>query len=280
VRSDKSIEQSGAGGSSCALSATTNTIGADVEGARRLINNYVLSYRCAMAKAANGRQLFQLPAFAAAMAGVTAAALGASPEVAVLAGAAVSTANSGNSYYVPREKSGIFNKGLDALICIQMESVGVTSFSFENSLAGARAARHSLGDDEIELPLERQYFELVAGAAYSVERLMVLRLNNVGNFDSAGVIAQLEKLNDEIANARKPPQDDTPQGVTPADEALRTLVETARANPQLPANRALLERVVEDSFVKAMVRAERTARISLTELKPRLEQCVLRAKID
>jgi hypothetical protein len=161
-----------------------------------------------------------------------------------------------------------------------MESVGVTSFSFENSLAGARAARHSLGDDEIELPLERQYFELVAGAAYSVERLMVLRLNNVGNFDSAGVIAQLEKLNDEIANARKPPQDDTPQGVTPADEALRTLVETARANPQLPANRALLERVVEDSFVKAMVRAERTARISLTELKPRLEQCVLRAKID
>ncbi len=113
----------------CSPKASNGLIDASVDGALGLVSNFILTYRCQADRAAEGRQFFEVPAFLSAAGAATAAAFGAGAAVAIGSGAAGAVLNQGKSYYAPRAKAVVLNDGLDALLCIQAEAVGIDAFT-------------------------------------------------------------------------------------------------------------------------------------------------------
>lgn len=189
------------------LGATT-TILPDVDGAQTLIDNYLDSYRCVAREAANGRQPWQILSFLSLVGSTTAIALGAGRNIAILGGAGNSVFNSGNSYYAPREQAEILNQAVDALACIQTESVGIDPYALNKWPATQTLALND-GEPSIGVSVKRQYFNMVSSALISVERAAAHRLAGRGSFDPAGVAAQVEALAKKIQEAedakKKPP---------------------------------------------------------------------------
>jgi len=130
---------------SCTVAAGTgDAIPSNFEGAQTTINNYIDAYRCTLRIAADGRQAFQLPGFLSLVGSATAAALGAGDRWSVAGGAASSIFAAGNSYYDPPKQVEVLTDALEALDCIQMESVGATAYLRaerpRDAAADARAA--------------------------------------------------------------------------------------------------------------------------------------------
>ena len=226
----------------------------NVDGARSLINNFILLYRCRAHSAANGRQIFEIPAFLAAVGTITATAFGAGPDVSIAGGSAVSILNGGKNYYNPKDKSDIFDSALDALICIKMEAVGIDGFAIKKvqeetrkQTAAFAPAGHIPG---IEVGPETQYFDLISSSLLSVERILAQRLSAVGIFDPAGVVAEIKQLSDEIEEAK------SPVAVTDAQNKAQpfglSVAETANAARTL---------------------------VEINALRPKLQSCVVRAKL-
>lgn len=293
----------------CSPKALGAVITTDMEGALTLINNYILTYRCQRDRAAEGRQFFDVPGFLTSAGAATAAALGAGPHVAIGAGATSLVLGQGKSYYAPKDKATVLSDGLKGMLCIHNEAVGIDGPTLEaisqvqqssgpppttNTTSGVGGGDPNVGNGGagVYVTSERQYFNMIATALWSVEQVMSDRLSNSGKqFDTSGVLAELEKLKKEAAakesgsgakpeevakpvtDAPKPPPAPAvatsvlPDGtvVTPAETK-----ESKRAN----AFNAAQEKI--ESFDPAEI--GRTL-LQLRALKPKLDQCVVQSKV-
>lgn len=229
-------------------------IGQTVNGARALIENFVLLYRCRAHSAANGRQIFEVPSFLTAVGTVTAAAFGAPPDVSIAGGAATSILNGGKNYYNPKQKADIFDGALDALLCIKLEAIGIDAFDVKALDAAKRSSGQKIlnfrNDSEVVVSPEAQYFDLIAGSLYSVERVLAQRLSNVGTFDPAGVVAEIEQLSKKNEEA---------------------------SGQQAQTNAAAKAGVLGLSGDEKKVAAN--AIVAINALQPKLQRCVVRAKL-
>jgi hypothetical protein len=253
------------------------------EGALLLINNFILTYRCQAHRAAEGRQFFEVPGFIAAAGGATAAALGAGPNVAIGTGATNAVLGQGKSYYAPKDKAVVLDDGLDALICIKNEAVGIDAYTLDaisdvQEEAGPPETRRAVAPGEpdngpeIIISAERQYFDMVQASLFSVERVVAQRLSASGTpFDADGVIAEIEALKKKIDEAKDESQTPEQEGEnvldTPAPEAGRGIESTNKANAAKAKLRAAGAYQVGQTIIK------------LRTLQPKLQQCILRAKV-
>ena len=240
-------------GAGCRLTADVgDEISKDVEGAQLLIDNYLDSYECAMRLAADGRQLVEIPQFLALIGSTTALALGAGTDVAILGGAGNSVFTAGKNYYAPAEQTEILSDAVDALACIQAESVGISSY---NILANAEEQQRmpismAGGGPIVEVTAEFQYYKMVQSALKTVNRAAARRLSRRGSFDAAGVAAEIEILAKKIKDA-----------------------EDAKKKPPTPPD----PKAISMFGMQAAGALEKT-QLDLDILQPKIQTCVLRAK--
>lgn len=253
------------------------------EGALLLINNFILTYRCQAHRAAEGRQFFEVPGFLAAAGGATAAALGAGPTIAIGTGATNAVLGQGKSYYAPKDKAVVLDDGLDALICIKNEAVGIDAYTLGaisdvQEEAGPPEVRQQPlpgepdNGPEIVISAERQYFDMVQASLFSIERVVAQRLSASGTpFDADGVIAEIEALKRKIDDVKDESQTPEQEGEnlldTPAPEVGRGQASTNKANAAKAKLRATGAYQVGQTIIK------------LRTLQPKLQQCILRAKV-
>lgn len=273
----------------------------DTDGALLLVNNFILTYRCQADRAAEGRQYFEVPGYLATIGGAAAAAFGAPADVAIGTGAASAALNQGKSYYAPRDKAVVLNDALDAMLCIQNEAVGIDPYTLktlsaaqEVSGSGAAApqpqptiagvvptATPADGGPEVYVSSQRQYFEMVRTALFAVERVVAQRLSNAGTpFDASGVMAELEKLNKEVEEKKDEVPDATVAGKDAKAAAVpETATEVSARQPGLPAS--FLAQMTRSEAKLAAVSDQQVGRtvIKLYVLQPKLDKCVLRAKV-
>lgn len=232
----------------------TVPIDQDVDGARDLINNFILMYRCRAHSAANGRQVFEIPSFLTAVGTITATAFGAGPDVSVAGGSAVAILNGAKGYYSPKQKADIFDSSLDALICIKMEAVGIDGFEIKKVQAATvdQAIKKANGDKAtgVEIGPETQYFDLISASLLSVERILAQRLSSTGIFDPAGVVAEIKQLAEEVEEAES--------GLAVTDAKNKTDPLKLSAPEKATAIRTLVD---------------------INSLRPKLQSCVVRAKL-
>ncbi len=97
-------------------------------GAMQLLDNFMVGYRCAAKSAADGRTKFEVPTFLLATAAAVGQSFGISADgtLGLVTGAAV--VRQGNSYFASQTKADYLNSAVDALTCIQLESVGIDGF--------------------------------------------------------------------------------------------------------------------------------------------------------
>lgn len=259
--------------------AGTIPIEPDVDGARNLIDNFVHNYRCAAGQAANGRQLTELPSFLS-LAGTTAAvALGAGPDVAIAGGAGSAILNQTGKYYAAQQKAEILNHSLDALLCIKAEAVGIDAptlravSAVEKNTIPRDWVKHADGTKmsaaEVQISSEKQYFDMVSASLMSVERITAQRLSIVGTpFDAAGVIAEIKALDDQVEQAGANVKD-----AETKTETLKKSPVLADKSPQrdLIAAKAALNDIPTQQVTNTILR--------LDVLQPKLQQCVVRAKV-
>jgi len=237
-----------------------------VSGTQALIDNFVFMYRCRAHSAANGRQTFEVPAILIGAGAATALAFGAPSAVAIGGGAATAALSAGKNYYSPQMKAGIFDSALDALLCIKTEAVGIDPISIGAISAaqegGARALAAPASNGNLTVSAEERYFTAVSAALLSVERVLAQRLSAVGTFDPAGVIAEIKTLAAEVEEKKA-------DGTLIASDQAKALVQDAGGG---------------DQSAKSAVVSTTTAKIAQTivqleVLQPKLQQCVVRAKI-
>lgn len=221
-----------------------------VDNARALIQNFILVYRCRSREAANGRQFFQLPAFFATAGAAAAGAFGGGSDWGIAGGVLSSFFNAGNSYYSPQRQAEIFDSALDALTCIQTEAVGVDPIIIERtSPAASGEGGGGEGDSAVHTSPAAQYYDLIRASLFSVERVTAQRLRTIGTYDPAGVVAEITALNREVEEAPSQP-----------------LAGESQANGEGGGGAG------DDDDL-------RTVRIELRTLQPKLQRCVVRAKI-
>ena len=104
------------------------------------------------------------------------------------------------------------------------------------------------GDSAVFTSAEVQYYDMVKGALFSVELVAARRLMNVGTFDPAGVVAEISALNQEATDNPVP---GSPEAAAAADE----------------------------ESGGGATDAEDNVRLAIDALRPRLQRCVVRAKI-
>lgn len=225
-------------------------------------------YRCRAHSAANGRQIFEVPALLVGLGTASAMAFGAPADVAIAGGAGAAGLNAGKNYYGPKQKAAIFDSSLDALLCIKTEALGIDPFTLEAISLIEKEGGNKLNlvdSSQALVTTDKRYFELVSASLLSVERVLAQRLSNVGSFDPAGVIAEIKTLADEV-------REKTAEGQKFAAAQAKGIVNDGRSKDATPkanaaANSTALEKKVEQVVVQ------------LEALQPKLQQCVVRAKI-
>ncbi len=253
-------------------SRTTVTVGRTRVGTYQLIDTFIAAVRCSAHASANGRQAFEIPAFLATSGAAVAAALGGGSTYGIVGTGANAAFNAGNKYWDPKAKAAIYDHALDALLCIKNEAVGVDAFAvdFNPPQAGSNETLKGLfgmvgGKSTIEVPVEEQYFMLVSSAVFSVERVLAHRLSNVGTFDASSVAAELEKA----IKAKEAIEKDPPT----ADETVADAAEAAAAAETNPQKKLSL------SLFAVAAKQKATAEVDLAVLKPKLDGCVVLAKM-
>lgn len=104
-------------------------ISLDVDGAVVLIDHFVEAYRCAAREAADGRQVFQVPAMLALVAAAVGPTFGLDTDGQIAAATGAAVYGRANTYYAPKEKAKILDSAIDATLCVQTASVGVEFFN-------------------------------------------------------------------------------------------------------------------------------------------------------
>lgn len=224
-------------------------------GSQILIDNFIYTYRCRAHSAANGRQGFEIPSILIAAGSATALALGAPSEVAIGGGAATSLLGSGKSYYAPQAKAEIFDSALDALLCIKTEAVGIDPITIDAISAAEKEGASGIASAArgiITFSAEERYFSSISAALLSVERVLAQRLSTVGTFDPTGVVTEIKALAAEEEELK------TESQAIATDQAKALLKNAASSST---------EAKIAQTIVK------------LDILQPKLQQCVVRAKI-
>lgn len=254
VNVSKLASQSGKGG--CTFTdSDTDISAATMDNARKLVDNFILSYRCAVGELADGRRDFEIPALLSTVGGAAAAALGAGTNVAIATGTTGALYTSGKSYFDPKAKAHIVSGGVDALLCIKMASSGVTAYEigrFQEVISTKAQSFKAAGariPSEIEFSPEQQYYEMVATALMSVENVMLQRLSSVGQYSPDAIITEIKALDKKTEDAG-------------SDSAKTNATNQVKALTDDTAKQA----AVADTIVK------------LAELRPILQSCVIRAK--
>jgi hypothetical protein len=186
----------------CGITASATNIRPDLAGAAHLIDNYLLTYTCARRQVANGRQDFEVPGLLVALGGATAAAFGAPAGVAIGTGAAGAGLASAKGYYAPKDKLPVLVAAVDALTCINNESVGLTAYgsSLIDKTPAPVAPSMALDDGaaaegaSIAVSTKRQYFGLVRGVLMSVDNIVAQRLSSVGGYAPDALITEIKAL--------------------------------------------------------------------------------------
>ncbi len=162
------------------------------------VDSFIVAYRKAARTAANGRTAFQVPAFVATVAAVTATALGAGPDVTIAAGGAAAIFGGGNAYFAPKTKASILHAGLTAMQCIQQVATGVAPFVTAAAATEARIAAEAANGNQ-----EAHYY-LIRNAAISVDTIVGDRLSNAGSLTDAQALASdYEKHVTELVKKRE-----------------------------------------------------------------------------
>lgn len=141
------------------------------------------------------------------------------------------------------------------------------------------------GGSIISVPVHQQYFEMVSSAAFSVERILSQRLSNMAPVDAAAITAQLEKAIEEV-RAKEEERTDAIKGSGGTSE---TQTETAGANGTedsagpLESAGAMSEKrqVMKGLWGLRLAQSPNQAlvELDLAVLKPKLDECVIRAKL-
>lgn len=215
------------------------------EGAMALVDNFMLAYRCAAHEAADGRQLFQIPSFFLAAAAVTGSAFGLNKDQLLGLGVGSAVFKAGNDYLAPKQKAAILDSAIDALTCIKAEGTGMTFFDTRNTDGSAfRMQMTDAASGTFEIPVERQYFEMMSAALFSVERVLARRLSGAGTEDMGTTIDKLKEL---LPKAKPNPTE-------------RNLIDRALAGDGRAVNQAVT--------------------IDLANVRARVQICILRANGD
>ena len=320
-------------------------ISRDVDGALTLINQFLVSYRCATHQAADGRQIFEVPSLLALAVAAVGPEFGltGNGRLAAASGAALYTQS--NSYYAPREKATILDSALDAVVCIKTEAVGVGFLdtrakadqnneireisdaidqaeedeteieddvaqlegelaskmdlptetksaliaqvsSLRSDLAAAKGRtrrlkaayaeklltrsaqedalqiRKDLPNGTIYVDVPRQYYELIAGSLFSVERILAGRLNSIQTSDASAIAAQIELLN--------------------AEQQENENDQNAVANASVDTSQTTAKMLQTDGTLSFDGDEEKNAQLvalQMDGLKTKMQQCVVRAKL-
>lgn len=279
-------------------------LGKDADGAIALANNFIYEYRCAAHSAGNSRQAFEVPGLLAGIGSAAALAFGAGSDVAIAGGVATASADGAKDYYAPLKKAEIYTSSLDAFLCIKSTSVGVEPFIISGETVARKAAGNpptnkgaatpegarSTSREKSYFSPERRYFELVSSALFTVERISATRLRNSANYDVAGVIAQIEQIKEKIEKAESSETENANNRnaeaiienngdaggsdggnttVDKKDQAAKDKneVDDTKNGSTIAQNTTANARVLGSSLTKLEI------------LKPKLEKCILRAKL-
>lgn len=234
------------------LQSPTVSIGRNVDGALALTDNFIIGYRCSMRAAADGRQPWEILSFLSLVGSSLATALGAGTDVAIIGGSANAVFTAGRTYYAPQEQTEILNDAVDALLCIQTESVGISAFTVQAAARNEETTLQGMRSGSVAITVETQYFNMVAAALMSVERVTAQRLSRRGSFDAAGVAAEIEKLAQKLRDAEQARRGG-PQPLTGAESLTREQ--------------------------RLAIHLVQNVQLDLDVLRPKLDQCVIRAKI-
>lgn len=128
------------------------------------------------------------------------------------------------------------------------------------------------GEGKVTVNAEQQYFRMVLGSLRQVETVLARRMSQAGNaFDTRGVLAELELLNIELAEAKKAADAaDTPTAPV-ADAAIEAL---QKSNP--PGSAAAVAILQAE---KAKAERSQQVILKIKEVRPQLEKCILLAKL-
>ncbi len=225
----------------------------NVEGALRLVENHISVYECTQAELADGRQIFEVPSALALAGGATAAALGAGSTVAIATGAGAATLGRGNSYYAPKDKAQIVAAAYDAVVCIKQEASGITALNVEasqllvdNNTGGAKM----VGAGSVRFSPEFQYYQMVSSSLDDVRAILAGRMSSAGTYAPKLLAQEITDLSKEVEQAQS--------AATANATASNVAAITGGSNEDPILVKGLLE---------------------LGELQPKLELCVVRAKV-
>lgn len=286
---------------SCAAvkNLASRTIERDVDGALDLMDNFELAYSCAQSDLANGRQYFEVPAFLLGIAGLVGPSLGLGPDGKLLAGTGAGVLGYGNNYYAPKAKAAVVNAAHRAVVCMQTESVGIAAFKnkpdpttaanlatlatevrslvaandrqlgiaaanpglYEQQLANQTRLTTLLTDiveqrveaaiaGEIKVSADVQYFQMIRGGLGTIHSVLDERLRNSGATDTKAVFDELKALAAKHKEAK-----DALDKTQPKPGAQGMVGPEISVSPQ----------------------QELTLKID--ELRPRIETCVLQARL-
>lgn len=243
--------------------------------ALKLTDNFIYYYRCASHSAGNGRQIFEVPSFLALVGTTTAAAFGAGKDVVIAGGAANATLDGGKDYYSPLQKAAIYDSALDAYLCIKSVASGTKPFAVGADDALSGTTDKALSEKAGYFSAERQFFEMVSAALFSVERVAGDRIRNSANYDPAGVVAQIKNLSKEVEEKKDERDTGADQsGLNPGNDATGTSEAKTNAATQI------VEKQADSTQNKAAkVGAVKTALSELDIMQSELQLCVVRAKL-
>jgi hypothetical protein len=251
-------------------SKTPVPIDRNLKGTYKLIDTFVAAIRCSAHASANGRQAFEVPAFLATTGAAAAVALGGGATYGVLGTVGNAMFNAGNKYWDPKLKAGIYDHALDALLCIKTESVGIAHYDTDppakdDKDINALALKVDNPPATIEVPVQEQYFMMVSAAVFSVERVLAQRLSNMGAVDASAVTAEIQKAGE----ARAAAEEERKKKKEAATQA------AAAGNKGNDKNAFYGLNI----FGEAKLPKEEVVKLDLAVLRPKLDECVIRAKL-
>lgn len=256
---------------------TAVTVTRDVAGAYKLLDKFIETFRCSAHSAANGRQAFEIPGFLATTGAAVASALGGGATYGIVGTGASSLFSNGNKYWDPKLKAAIYDHALDAMICIKTEAVGIPAFKFDNA---AQEQQKNLlleelgGTPKVSVPVDQQYFEMVSGAAFSVERILAQRLSNMASVDAAAVSAELTAAIEE-RKAKEKERTAALAGGTSGQSG-----DGHQPTPPVAGQESDLEKAMKGWALRVRDQPKQaTVDLDLQVLKPKLDECVIRAKL-
>lgn len=263
VSVDRAMSNTQTSGTACAygiaLFKPGNPIQPDLEGAQQIISNYLRIYRCAADDTANGRSFFQATSLVGVGGAAIAMALGAGPVVGIAAGGGSALLTSGNGYFAPAAKAAVYVKAIDAIACIQRESLDTAAYAAPKDINKANETRDSGTGG---YPWSLQYFALVKTSLVDVENIARQRVMNVGSFNPTSLVEEVKAAEARIKAAK---EDKNPPGANQPD-----------------VGEGKKETVDGKGFEAVQVGTGGTvtqeAASKLLSLQPRLEECVIRAK--